>query len=250
MDSQHKIFNDKIKPYATDEEKTTQLEMMFDKISYSYDRLNNLMTMWTAHSWRRSSVKTLKKYKPKRILDIAAGTGDMSVACCSILNPDSVKAVDISRQMMQVGAEKIKQRGICDKVSFEVQDCASLSFEDNSYDAVTIGFGLRNFEKLSDSLNEIHRVLVPGGKLLVLEANEPKHKWVTKFYRCYISVFVFLTSWMISNDKDAYKYLTKSMSLFPQGKKLIEIFAKHNLKLIKYKKFTFGVAAMYLLETE
>ncbi len=250
MDSRENILNDKIKPYSSEEEKTTQLEKMFDQISDSYDRLNNLMTMWTAHSWRRSSIRSLKKYKPKQILDIAAGTGDMSVASCSILNPEKVMAVDISKHMMHIGAEKVKKKGICDKVSFEVQDCASLTYPNNSFDAVTIGFGLRNFEKLTDSLNEIHRVLIPGGKLLVLEANEPNQKWITKFYKCYINVFVFLTSWMISNDKDAYKYLTKSMSLFPQGKRLIEIFNKHGFKLIKHKKFTFGVAAMYLLETE
>lgn len=240
---------DQVRPYNQEEEKTAQLERMFDKISGNYDRLNDLMTFSVARLWRKSSLNTLKKYRPETILDIAAGTGDMSIESYKILHPKKVLAVDISTQMMEIGKVKVAKKGMSDFISFQVEDSASMSLKDNSFDAATISFGIRNFEKLSDSLTEIHRVLKPGGKLLILEVNEPKKKWVIALYRLYVRIFVMLTSALLSSDKEAYKYLTKSMSFFPQGKELIKIMEKHQFKLKKFRKYSFGVASMYLMES-
>lgn len=242
-------MNDKVKPYNEVENKTSQLQRMFDNISESYDHLNNIMTFTLAHHWRMVSIKKLRPSNPKNILDIAAGTGDMSIACTRYLNPEKIMSVDISSQMMEVGRKKVNRRNLQHIIDFEVADCAELPYEDNSFDAVTIGFGIRNFERLEESLNQIHRVLRKNGKLLILEVNEPKHKLLVKFYKCYSGVFVFLSSRIFSQDKIAYQYLAKSMSEFPQGKDLIKIIEGQNFKLLKFKKFTFGVSSMYFLET-
>lgn len=238
----------KVKPYNADEEKTAQLARMFNTISGKYDQFNDIMTWGMARSWRKTSLLSLKAFNPKQLLDIAAGTGDMCIKSYKFLNPDHVTGIDISDKMLEVGRYKIDKIGLSNKINLEVQDVSAMTFADASFDAATIAFGIRNFEKLDQSLLQINRVLRPGGHLLILEMNEPEEGLLFKGYQLYTKVFVRLTSKLLSSDKKAYDYLQASMHAFPNGERLIAILKKNGFKLNRHKKFTFGVCSMYLVE--
>jgi len=239
----------KVKPYNDNEAKTPQLSKMFNTISSKYDQFNDIMSWGMARVWRKNALLSLKAYNPKQILDIATGTGDICIKAFKYLNPEHVTGVDISDLMMEVGREKVEKAGLSGKINFDIQDCASLTYADNSFDAVTISFGIRNFEKLDTSLQQIHRVLKPKGHLLILEMNEPQKGFMLRAYQLYTRVFVKMTSRLLSDDSKAYDYLTASMHAFPSGKNLIDILKKNNFELIKHRKFTFGVCSMYLVQS-
>jgi demethylmenaquinone methyltransferase/2-methoxy-6-polyprenyl-1,4-benzoquinol methylase len=238
----------KVKPYNQDEEKTAQLARMFNTISDKYDKFNDIMSWGMARMWRKKSLLTLKKYNPKQILDIAAGTADMCIKSYQYLNPDYVTGIDISDKMLEMGRIKVSNANLSDKINLQVQDCSDLKFADEMFDAATIAFGIRNFEKLNISLSQIHRVLKPGGHLLILEMNEPQKGLLFKGYQLYTKIFVRLTAKYLSSDKIAYDYLTASMHAFPSGERLIEILIKNGFKVNVYRKFTFGVCSMYLVQ--
>jgi len=238
----------KVKPYNEHESKTSQLSRMFNTISAKYDAFNDIMTWGMARYWRKKAILSLKPLNPKKILDIATGTGDICIKAFSFLSPETAVGVDISPDMMEIGKQKVEKEGLAGKITFEVQDCATLTFADGSFDAVTISFGIRNFEKLDESLQQIHRVLKPGGQLLILEMNEPQKGLLLAAYKIYTRIFVGLTSRILSNDTKAYDYLQQSMHVFASGEKLIQILEKNNFKRIKYHKFTFGVCSMYLVQ--
>jgi len=238
----------KVKPYNQDEEKTVQLARMFNTISDKYDKFNDIMSWGMARVWRKQSLLALKKYNPKQILDIAAGTADMCIKSYQYLNPDHVTGVDISANMLDMGRIKVDKANLSDKIDLEVQDCSNLTFANETFDAATIAFGLRNFEKLDESLKQINRVLKPGGHLLILEMNEPQKGLLFKGYQLYTKIFVRLTAKYLSSDKVAYDYLTASMHAFPNGERLIDIMEKNGFKLNIYRKFTFGVCSMYLVQ--
>jgi demethylmenaquinone methyltransferase/2-methoxy-6-polyprenyl-1,4-benzoquinol methylase len=238
----------KVKPYNQNEEKTVQLARMFNTISEKYDKFNDIMSWGMARVWRKQSLLSLKKYNPKKILDIAAGTADMCIKSYEYLNPDHVTGIDISDRMLEMGRIKVSNAHLSDKIELQVQDCSNLLFADESFDAATIAFGIRNFEKLDESLLQIYRVLKPGGHLLILEMNEPQKGLLFKGYQLYTRIFVRMTAKYLSNDKVAYDYLTASMHAFPNREKLIEILISNGFKLNIYRKFTFGVCSMYLVE--
>lgn len=240
-------FN-KVKPYNQEEDKTPQLSRMFNNISGKYDIFNDIMSWGMARVWRKKALSSLRIYNPKEILDIATGTGDICIKSFEYLHPVHVTGVDISDKMMEIGIDKVKKAGLEGKIHFEVQDCATLNYSEASFDAVTISFGIRNFEKLDESLQQIHRVLKVKGHLLILEMNEPQKGLILKGYQLYTKIFVKMTSRVLSTDSRAYDYLTASMHAFPNGKKLIEILENNNLKLVRYRSFTFGVCSMYLVE--
>ena len=251
MDKNHKsepVDFTKVKPYNQEEEKTAQLARMFNTISDKYDKFNDIMTWGLARIWRKQSLLALKQYNPKDILDIAAGTADMCIKSCEYLAPHHVTGVDISEQMLEMGRVKVAKAELSDKIDLEVQDVSAMTFADASFDAATIAFGIRNFEKLNDSLQQIHRVLRPGGHLLILEMNEPQKGLLFKGYQLYTKVFVRLTSRYLSSDKKAYDYLQASMHAFPNGERLIRILSDNGFSLNKYRKFTFGVCSMYLVQ--
>ena len=240
----------KVKPYNQEEEKTVQLARMFNTISDKYDKFNDIMSWGMARVWRKQSLLALKKYNPKHILDIAAGTADMCIKSYDYLKPEHVTGVDISDKMLEMGRIKVANANLSDKISLEVQDCSTSTFANDSFDAATIAFGIRNFEKLDDSLKQIHRVLKPNGHLLILEMNEPKKGLILKGYKLYTKVFVKMTSSFLSSDTKAYDYLSASMHAFPNGERLIGILKENGFKLNTYRKFTFGVCSMYLVEKE
>ncbi len=238
----------KVKPYNQEEEKTAQLARMFNTISGKYDQFNDIMSWGMARLWRKQSLLSLKKYNPKHILDIAAGTADMCIKSYQYLQPDHVTGIDIAANMLEIGRVKVADANLSSKIDLEVQDVSALTFADGSFDAATIAFGIRNFEKLNESLQQIFRVLRPGGHLLILEMNEPKKGLLLKAYLLYTRVFVKMTSKLLSDDSKAYDYLSASMHAFPNGEKLVNILTDNGFKLNIYRKFTFGVCSMYLVE--
>ena len=162
-----------IKPYGNEGKKSEQVEEMFDNIAPAYDKLNHTLSMGIDRSWRKKAINALRPFHPRRIMDVATGTGDFAILACRELQPDTLIGTDISEGMMNVGREKVKQAHLSDKISFAREDCTSLSFADGSFDAVTVAFGIRNFDGLDKGLSEICRVLVPGGHLVILELSTP-----------------------------------------------------------------------------
>ena len=239
------LLNDQVKPYDPNEDKTKQLISLFDKISAHYDSFNNVISWGMAQSWRKEAVTFLKQFSPKIILDIATGTADMMVVMDKLLKPDKITGIDISAGMMEIGKQKVANKHVRAKTDFLVEDAAALSFEDHSFDAVTISFGIRNLEKLSQSLREINRVLKPGGHFLIVEVNQPDKGIMLLLYKLYIRIYMLFVTGLL--DKSDYKYLTNSMGAFPRGQKLIQILQSYDFELIKYKRFTFDVCSAYLL---
>jgi demethylmenaquinone methyltransferase/2-methoxy-6-polyprenyl-1,4-benzoquinol methylase len=239
------LLNDQVKPYDPNEDKTKQLISLFDKISAHYDSFNNVISWGMAHSWRKEAVTFLKQFSPQKILDIATGTADMMVVMDKLLKPDKITGIDISAGMMEIGKQKVANKHVRAKTDFLVEDAAALSFEDHSFDAVTISFGIRNLEKLSQSLREINRVLKPGGHFLIVEVNQPDKGIMLLLYKLYIRIYMLFVTGLL--DKSDYKYLTNSMGAFPRGQKLIQILQSYDFELIKYKRFTFDVCSAYLL---
>lgn len=239
------LLNDQVKPYDPNEDKTKQLISLFDKISAHYDSFNNVISWGMAHSWRKEAVTFLKQFSPQKILDIATGTADMMVVMDKLLKPDKITGIDISAGMMEIGKQKVANKHVRAKTDFMVEDAAALSFENQSFDAVTISFGIRNLEKLSQSLREINRVLKPGGHFLIIEVNQPDKGVMLLLYKLYIRIYMLFVTGLL--DKSDYKYLTNSMGAFPRGEKLIQILQSFDFELIKYKRFTFDVCSAYLL---
>lgn len=240
----------KVKPYNQDEEKTAQLARMFNTISDKYDQFNDIMSWGMARVWRKQSLLALKTYNPQQLLDIAAGTADMCIKSYKYLKPAHVTGIDISDKMLEMGRVKITNANLSDKIDLQVQDVSALTFADDSFDAATIAFGIRNFEKLNESLQQINRVLHKGGHLLILEMNEPEKGLLFKGYQLYTKIFVRMTAKYLSSDKVAYDYLQASMHAFPNGERLINILSENGFKLNSYRKFSFGVCSMYLVEKQ
>ena len=162
-----------IKPYDEEGKKTEQVERMFDNIAHAYDKLNHTLSLGIDRSWRKKAIAWLHPFQPQRMMDVATGTGDFAILACRKLQPAELIGTDISEGMMNVGREKVKKEGLSDKISFAREDCTSLSFADNDFDAITVAFGIRNFEDLDKGLSEMCRVLKPGGHLVILELTTP-----------------------------------------------------------------------------
>lgn len=239
-----------VKPYNKDEDKTAQLSRMFNAISSKYDKFNDIMSMGLARRWRRKAILELKDYDHSKILDIAAGTADIGIKAFEHINPTHITGIDISEKMLEIGNEKIAAAGLSDKVTLKVEDVSRMSFKDNTFDAAITSFGIRNFDKLEQSMQEIHRVLKPNGKFVILEMSEPKTPVIKQGYLLYANTLIPFAVKTFSNDPKAYRYLTDSMEAFPQGKELIEILNRNGFKSIKYKTFFLGVCSLYVLEKE
>ncbi len=239
-----------VTPYNTGEDKTTQLYRMFNSISRKYDKFNDIMSMGLAHKWRDRALKTLEPYNHNQILDLACGTADICIKACRLLNPVHVTGIDISEGMMEVGRMKINAVHLNEKITLRHEDVSSMSFDNESFDAVTTSFGIRNFDKLEESIREVHRVLKPQGKFVILEMSEPRTPVIKQGYLLYTKTLIPLAVKTFSNDPLAYKYLTNSMKAFPQGKEMIAILKRNGFKSLKHKTFFLGVCSLYLLEKE
>ncbi len=235
-----------IKPYGdAGEEKDKQVERMFDHIAHSYDKLNHRLSWNIDKGWRRKAIMALKSYEPQTILDIATGTGDFAILATRLLQPKHVLGVDISEGMMEVGREKVKQLGLSETISFAKEDCLSLSMDDNTYDAVTAAFGIRNFKSLDKGLVEMCRVLKTGGHLSIVELTIPKRFPMKQLFKIYSHTVLPIYGRLISKDQSAYSYLTATIEAFPQGEEMVEILKKAGFSEACFKRLTFGICTMY-----
>ena len=234
-----------IKPYKNSSKgKKEQVATMFDNISANYDGLNRVISFGIDISWRKKVVQLVSKNNPKQILDIATGTGDLAIMM-SQLNPDKIIGLDISAGMLDVGKRKIANVNLSDKIDMVVGDSENMPFDDNTFDAITVSFGVRNFANLDKGLTEIKRVLKPGGTFVILETSNPTKfpfKQGYKFYTTYILPFI---GKIFSRDKAAYSYLCESANIFPFGEAFNNILQKNGFINTEYRPVTFGVATIY-----
>ncbi|NLN33699.1 MAG: bifunctional demethylmenaquinone methyltransferase/2-methoxy-6-polyprenyl-1,4-benzoquinol methylase UbiE [Flavobacteriaceae bacterium] len=234
-----------VKPYSdSDLSKKQQVEQMFDNISGKYDLLNRILSMGIDVSWRKKVVKSVKKEKPKSILDIATGTGDLAIAMAKATDA-KITGFDLSAGMLEVGKVKVKDENLQDQIEMIQGDAENMPFEDNSFDAITVSFGVRNFENLEKGLNEIYRVLKPGGKLIILEFSQPESFPMKQLYGFYSRSILPRIGKKISKDQSAYTYLPDSVQAFPYGNEMKKILKKSNFVNPYDKKLTFGIASIY-----
>jgi len=237
---------EEIKPYDAKEEKGKQVEQMFNSIAHSYDFLNHKLSMGIDYGWRKKAIRQLQPFAPKGILDIATGTGDFAILAARMLQPTQLVGADISDGMMNIGRKKIKILGLENIISFEKEDCMNLSFEENTFDAVTAAFGIRNFADLDKGLKEICRVLKSGGHLSIVELCEPAHFPMKQLFGLYSHTVMPTFGRLISKDINAYKYLIETMEAFPQGEKMVEILKNAGFNKAQFHRMTFGICTMYL----
>lgn len=234
-----------IKPIqSSDKSKKEQVEEMFDNISKRYDFLNHFLSLGIDKGWRKKAIAQLKPLQPKRILDVATGTGDLALEALS-LNPTAIVGVDLSEGMLSMGRIKMQKKGCDHLISMVKGDSERLLFEDNSFDACTVGFGVRNFENLDKGLAEIYRVLKPGAMLVVLEFSKPKAFPIKQLYQFYFSVILPLWGRLISKSQSAYTYLPESVKHFPDGQDFLNHLNQLGFKTTKVKSLSFGICSLY-----
>lgn len=235
-----------IKPYNEKTEKGQQVEQMFDNIAPTYDKLNHRLSWDIDKGWREKAIRYLKRFNPQTILDIATGTGDFAILAAEMLHPKKLVGADISEGMMEIGRKKVKEKGLQDIISFENEDCLKLSYPNNSFDAVTAAFGIRNFASLDKGLKEMCRVLKPGGHLSIVELTTPICFPMRQLFHIYSHSVLPVYGRLISKDTNAYSYLTKTIEAFPQGEQMIEILHDAGFSKATFKRLSFGICTMYM----
>ena len=234
-----------IKPYAQQGDKASQVEQMFDNIAPAYDKLNHRLSWNIDRGWRRKAIKALEPYQPKTMLDIATGTGDFAILAAQMLKPKTLVGADISEGMMAVGRKKVKQLGLSDIIKFQKEDCLALSYPDDTFDAVTAAFGIRNFQNLDQGLSEMCRVLKKGGHLSIAELTTPVSFPMKQLFKLYSHTVLPIYGRLISHDQSAYSYLTATIEAFPQGEEMMNILKRAGFAQTSFRRLTFGICTLY-----
>lgn len=237
---------EKITPYGEDSEKAAQVEQMFDDIAPTYDTLNHRLSWNIDKGWRRKAIEELAPHQPQTLLDIATGTGDFAILAARMLKPRRLIGADISEGMMEVGRQKVKAARLEDIITFEKQDCLSLSYPAECFDAVTAAFGIRNFQDLDKGLAEMCRVLKKGGHLSIVELTTPVSFPMKQLFWLYSHTFLPAYGRLISKDSSAYSYLTRTIEAFPQGERMMEILKKAGFAETRFRRLTFGICTLYI----
>lgn len=224
--------------------KKEQVADMFNNIAGKYDFLNHFLSLGIDKGWRKKAIAEIAKVHPKAILDVATGTGDLAIAT-SKLNPEKIIGIDIAAQMLDVGRQKLKEKGLTELITMQVGDSEALPFADNSFDAITCAYGVRNFENLEAGLKEMYRVLRPGGKLAILEFSHPKKFPVKQGYQFYFKYILPTLGKLVSKHSTAYSYLPESVMAFPEGQRFCGILAQCGFKEPKARPLTFGITTLY-----
>lgn len=237
---------EEVKPYGKQEtSKKVEVKEMFDNISQKYDFLNHFLSVGIDRLWRKKAIRQLKDIAPKKIIDLASGTGDFALEALS-LHPDKVVGVDISEGMLNVGREKMKKKGVNNIISMEVGDSENLQFADNTFDALTVGFGVRNYGDLRKGLSEMLRVVRTGGKLVILEFSKPKKFPIKQYYAFHSKYIIPTIGKMISKDTSAYTYLPESIQAFPEGENFKDIMREVGYKDVYSVLCSGGIATIYV----
>ncbi|MBC6490765.1 bifunctional demethylmenaquinone methyltransferase/2-methoxy-6-polyprenyl-1,4-benzoquinol methylase UbiE [Flavihumibacter stibioxidans] len=238
--------HDTIVPFGDEKRsKKEQVADMFDQIAFRYDFLNRFLSGGIDVYWRKKAIGKLKSLKPRQVLDVATGTGDVALMTMKYLNPDKITGIDISAGMLDFGRKKIARAGLADRIELMQADSENLPFPDNSFDAVTVAFGVRNFEHLHKGLSEMLRVLKPGGKLVVLEFSKPKATWFKSLYTFYMNIVTPGIGKLFSKNKDAYQYLNDSVKAFPEGQDFTDILGQTGYTDTGLERLSLGISTIY-----
>lgn len=235
-----------ITPYNNEEAKVEQIRKMFNNIAHRYDMLNQLISFGTCNTWRKKLIKILSTFSPVCVLDIATGTGDLAIDIVkNIPTVENVVGIDISEEMMRIGSYKVEKKKLQSKIKFQTGDAANLRFDNESFDAVTISFGIRNFSELEKSVEEVYRVLKSGGVFIFIELTEPENKFVLPMYKTYTRRVMPYIGKLISGDSDAYTYLPESIKHFPARAELIKILDEKGFENTFFRSLPMGTATIY-----
>jgi demethylmenaquinone methyltransferase/2-methoxy-6-polyprenyl-1,4-benzoquinol methylase len=239
-------MNEKITPYHNQTvTKKEQVATMFNNISGTYDFLNHFMSLGIDILWRKKAIRQLKGQQPKSILDVATGTGDFAFEAIKILKPEKITGVDISAGMLEVAKRKIKERKLDHTFSVRLGDSEMLPFEDNLFDAITVAYGVRNYENLEKGLADMRRVLKPGGKIVILEFSKPQGFPVKQLYNFYFKHITPFFGKVFSKDARAYQYLPESVAAFPDGAAFTQLMERVGFSQTKQITLTFGISSIY-----
>jgi len=241
-----KYAHDTIVPFKESElSKKEQVAGMFDKIAFRYDFLNRFLSAGIDVSWRKKAIKELKSLQPQQVLDVATGTADVALLTYKMLQPQKITGIDISDGMLDLGRKKVAKLKLSNKIELLNGDSETINFADNSFDAITVAFGVRNFEHLEKGIGEMLRVLKPGGKLVVLEFSKPKQVAFKGLYNLYMNKVAPGFGKLIAKNGDAYQYLNDSVQRFPEGKQFINIMEGTGFTDTYYKPLTMGICTIY-----
>ena len=234
-----------VKPYDSGQSKKEEVAQMFNNISANYDFLNHFLSLGIDHLWRKRAVKQLQKQQPKVLLDLATGTGDFASACLK-LKPEKIIGMDISSGMLEVGKLKMKKRAFDNIIDMQLGDSENMPFADHTFDAITVGFGVRNYENLEKGLGEMLRVLKPGGQAVILEFSKPKAFPIKQLFGFYSKVLIPLFGKYISKDERAYTYLPESVAAFPEGAAFVAVLEKVGYQTLEPIRLSGGIASIYI----
>jgi demethylmenaquinone methyltransferase / 2-methoxy-6-polyprenyl-1,4-benzoquinol methylase len=238
--------HDHISPFRdSDKSKKKQVAAMFDEIAGNYDKMNRFLSARTDIGWRKKAIRTLKKEKPKQVLDVATGTGDMAIMAYHLLKPEKITGIDISKEMLEIGKKKVEKEGLVDKIELQVGDSETINYSENTFDAVMVAFGVRNFENLEKGLSEMLRVLKPGGRLVVLEFSKPRGRAIKKIYNLYMRIVAPQVARWFKQNKQAYEYLTVSANAFPDRQLFTDILNKVGYTDTGFKPLSLGICCIY-----
>lgn len=238
-------MSEHVKPYNEEESKKSQIRAMFDNIAHRYDFLNHFLSAGIDRRWRKKAIRELVAVQPKKILDMATGTGDMAIALNKAYPEAIVDGIDLSPGMIEVGQQKVSDRP---NVTLRVGDAEAIDAADNTYDAAMVGFGVRNFENLQKGLREMNRVMRPGGRLVVLEFSQPRGKIFRPLFLFYFKNILPLYGKTISKDPKAYEYLFESVQTFPAYEDFMAELQSAGFHPRYYKQLTFGVCCLYVAD--
>lgn len=237
---------EEINPYRDDSRaKTEQVRDMFDAIAPAYDFMNGAMSFGLHRRWLAKTVRRVAERRPQQLLDVATGTADVALRLARVIPEARVTGIDLSEGMIAVGRKKIEKSGLSDRITLRQADCLSLPFDDNTFDCVTVAYGVRNFERLDDGYREMLRVLRPGGMIAVIELSTPRSRLERPFYRLYTKHIIPLVGRIVSKDVRAYSYLPESIAAVPQREAMTELMESVGFSQTAWKGFTMGVCCVY-----
>ena len=238
---------EKVNPYGSDgRRKSQQVREMFDNIAPAYDFMNRAMTLGGIDKlWRRKAIRMLAADRPRRILDVATGTGDLAIQLARQIPGSEVTGIDLSEGMIEVGRRKVDRASLADRITLRQGDCLQLPFADATFDAVTVAYGVRNFENLEQGYREMLRVLRPGGRLIVIELSTPRNPLVKPLYRAYTRWMIPAVGRLVSKDVRAYSYLPESIAAVPQREKMTAIMDRVGFSDTAFRSLTLGVCCIY-----